>query len=201
MQVHDRSSKGGALPMKYVCPVVFCLAALFASAGVAQTIPQETRLLVRLDSTVSSATAQVGDIVAANLAGDLVVDGKVLAKAGTPVRAIVTYARSSGRFSDPGYVTVRLDSIDIDGQRYRLHSTAIRDEGNGHTRSNAEKIGGGAGLGAIIGAIAGGGKGALIGGLVGGGAGTGFAAATGKHPAELPAETVYTFRLTSPAEA
>ncbi len=192
--------KGGALPMRYLRPVVFCLAILFVSTAVAQTIPENTRLLVRLDSTVSSQSAQEGDIVAANLAGDLVVDGKVLAKAGTPVRAIVTYVRASGRFSKPGYVTVRLDSIDIDGHRYPLHSTAIRDEGKGHTRSNAEKIGGGAGLGAIIGGLAGGGKGALIGGLLGGGAGTGFAAATGKHPAELPAETVYTFRLTAPAE-
>lgn len=93
---------------------------------------------------------------------------------------------------------MRLDSIDIDGQRYRLHSTAIRDEGNGHTRSNVEKIGGGMGIGALIGGLAGGGKGALIGGLLGAGTGTGVAAATGRQTAELPAESVYEFRLTSP---
>lgn len=172
---------------------------LFATAGFAQTIPSGTHLEVRLDSTVSSKTAQVGDQVAATLVRDLVVDGKVIARRGAPVRGKVTYARSSGRFSDPGYVTVRLDSMEIDGRRYDLHSTAIRDEGSGHTKSNLVKIGGGTGLGALIGGLAGGGKGALIGSLAGAGGGTAVAAATGKHAAELPAEATYTFRLTEPA--
>jgi hypothetical protein len=185
--------------LKHVRLFLFLALALFCGELWAQGIPSNTRLAVRLDATVSSATAQVGDIVAATLANDLVVDGKVLAKRGTPVRGIVTYARRSGRFQDPGYVTVRLHSIDIDGRRYRLHSTAIRDEGNGHTRSNVEKIGGGTGIGALIGGLAGGGKGALIGGLLGAGAGTGVAAATGRQKAELPAEAVYEFRLTSAA--
>lgn len=166
----------------------------------AQTIPDGTRLVVRLDANVSSGSAQVGDIVPASLERDLVVNNKVLARAGTPVRARVTYVRRSGRFSNPGYLTVRLASIDIEGRRYALESTAIRDEGNGHTDSNLEKIGGGAGIGTIIGAIAGGGKGALIGGLLGTGAGTGVAAATGKKPAQFTAESVYDFRLTSAAE-
>jgi hypothetical protein len=112
----------------------------------------------------------------------------------------VTYVRRSGRFHNPGYLTIRLASIDIDGRHYRLDSTAIRDKGDGHTDSNLEKIGGGAGIGTIIGAIAGGGKGALIGGLLGAGAGTGVAAATGKKPAEFTAESVYDFSLTASAE-
>ena len=165
----------------------------------AATLPAGTPLSVQLDRTVSSKTAQVGDIVAASLARDLVVDGRTVARRGAPLRARVTYARSSGRFKSPGYVTVRLDSIEIDGRRYELHSSAIRDEGNSHTKSNVTKIGGGAGLGALIGAIAGGGKGALIGSLAGAGGGTALAAATGKQAAELQAETVYDFTLTRAA--
>jgi hypothetical protein len=90
--------------------------------------------------------------------------------------------------------------MDIGGRPYHLESTAIRDQGNGHTDSNLVKIGGAAGIGSVIGAIAGGGKGALIGGLLGAGAGTGVAAATGKRPAEFTAESVYNFRLTAAAE-
>ena len=165
----------------------------------AATIPAGTRVDVRLDRTVSSRDAEVGDIVACSLASDLVVDGHVMAQAGHPLRARVTYVRHSGRFHHAGYLTVRLSSIDVDGERYDLKSSPIRDKGNGHTASNLEKIGGGAGLGGIIGAIAGGGKGALIGGLLGAGGGTALAAATGRQPAELRAESIYDLRLENDA--
>ncbi len=165
----------------------------------AQRLPADTQLRVRLNATVSSRSAHVGDRIAASLANDIFVDHQMAAPRGTPVRLVVTYVRRSGKFHHPGHLTLRLSSIDIRGRRYRLHSTAIRDRGDGHAASNAEKIGGGAGLGAIIGAIAGGGKGALLGGLLGGGAGTGVAAATGRRPARFSSESVYDFTLTSPA--
>lgn len=171
------------------------LCSLTGGALLAATIPAGTRLDVRLDRGVTSRDARVGDIVACSLASDLVVDGRVLARQGHPLRARVTYVRRSGRFHHAGYLTVRLNSIDIDGERYALDSSPIRDKGNSHTRSNVEKIGGGAGIGTIVGAIAGGGKGALIGGLLGAGGGTAVAAATGRQPASFAAESVYTFRI------
>jgi hypothetical protein len=57
-------------------------------------------------------------------------------------------------------------------------------------------IGGGAGAGALIGALAGGGKGAAIGALVGGGAGTAGAGLTGNREITLPAESAVSFKLT-----
>ena len=65
--------------------------------------------------------------------------------------------------------------------------------GESHTKSNATKIGGGAALGAVIGAIAGGGKGAAVGTVVGAGAGTGVAAASGKKDATIESEAVLSF--------
>lgn len=178
-----------------LCRQIALLATLATLPLFAETIPAGTSIDVRLDRTVSSRTAHVGDAVAMSLASDLVVDGRTLARAGHPLRGRVTYARRSGRFHHAGYITVRLSSIEIDGERYQLESSAIRDKGNGHTKSNLEKIGGGAGIGTVIGAIAGGGKGALIGGLLGAGGGTAVAAATGRQPATLPAESVYNLRL------
>ena len=180
---------------------MMCVALIFGCSTplLAQRIPADTRLVVRLDRTVSSRRAHVGDRVRASLAEDLVVDGRVEARRGSPVRAVVTYVKRSGRFHHPGSLTLRLASIDIHGRHYQINSTAIRDKGNGHARSNTEKIGGGAGIGAVIGAIAGGGKGALLGGLLGAGAGTGVAAATGRQPAEFRAESVYDFTLTTAA--
>ena len=59
-------------------------------------------------------------------------------------------------------------------------------------------IGGGAGVGAAIGAIAGGGKGAAIGALAGGGAGTAGSAYTGNKEIVLPAESAVAFALKAP---
>ena len=56
-------------------------------------------------------------------------------------------------------------------------------------------IGGGAGLGAAIGALAGGGKGALIGAGIGGGAGTGTVLATKGKEIHYSPETRLTFTL------
>jgi hypothetical protein len=60
--------------------------------------------------------------------------------------------------------------------------------------NNTTKIAGGAIIGAAIGAIAGGGKGAAIGAGIGGGAGAGDVLLT-RRPAELPTETLVTFKL------
>ena len=61
-------------------------------------------------------------------------------------------------------------------------------------------IAGGAGAGALIGALAGGGKGAAIGALAGGGAGTAGAAFTGNKEIVLPAEASLNFKLKQPVE-
>lgn len=175
--------------------IVFSLAA----SAVAAEIPEGTRLSVRLDSAVSSKTAKVGDQVPGTLAEDLVVDGKVVAQAGTPVRGRVTFAREAGRLRSTGYVTVRLSTIEIGGKTYELQSSAVRREGKGHTRDNVTKIGGGTVAGAVIGGLAGGGKGAAIGAAAGAGAGTAVAATTGDHDAVIPAETPLVFTLTAPA--
>ena len=55
--------------------------------------------------------------------------------------------------------------------------------------------GGGAAVGAVIGAIAGGGKGAAIGAVAGGGAGTAGAAYTGERDISIAPETRLHFKL------
>ena len=112
----------------------------------------------------------------------------------------VTLAKSSGRLHAPGQLSVRLTGVEVDGKMRSVTSSPYHVEGKSHTKSNATKIGGGAAAGAIIGALAGGGKGAAIGTLAGAGAGTGVAAATGKEPAIIHAETTVTFSLTTTAK-
>ena len=168
----------------------------------AQTVPAGTHITVRTDSQITSASAHAGQSFRANLARDLVVDGKTIAKAGAPAKGKVTYAKSSGRLHAPGELTIRLTAVQLaDGQTMTVSTSGFRAKGKSHTKSNVTKIGGGAAAGALIGGLAGGGKGALIGTAVGAGAGTGLAAATGKEEAVIHAETAVTFTTTGKATA
>jgi len=167
-------------------------------SALAQTVPAGTRITVRTDSQINSASAHVGQSFHANLVKDLVIHGKTVAKAGAPAKVKVTYAKSSGRLHDPGQVTIRLTSIQLaQGKTLPVSTSGFRAEGKSHTKSNVTKIGGGAAAGALIGGLAGGGKGALIGTAAGAGAGTGVAAATGKEEAVIHPETAITFTTTA----
>jgi hypothetical protein len=172
---------------------LLALALVVAAAAGAQNIPAGARLQVRTGTSLSSGTSHVGETFDGTLANDAVVNGNVVAKAGTPVKGKVTYVKPSGRLHAPGIISVRLTSVG--GQAVSTTSTSRK--GKSHTKSNATKIGGGAAAGAIIGAIAGGGKGAAIGTLAGGAAGTGVAAVTGKEEAVIGSESVLSFTTTS----
>jgi hypothetical protein len=174
---------------------------LLVAMAAAQTIPAGTAISIRSSSEISSGTANVGDRFEGTLAHSIVVGGKTVAKAGTPVRGKVTLAKSSGRLHAPGQISLRLTSVEVNGKMLPVATGSYHLEGKSHTKSNATKIGGGTAAGALIGGIAGGGKGALIGSAVGAGAGTGVAAATGKEEAVIPAEKTLTFTTTAAATA
>ena len=179
--------------LRKILPIATIL--LATALAVAQTIPAGTPVTVRIGSEISSGSAQAGNTFDGTLAKNLVVGGKTIAAAGSPVRGKVTLAKSSGRLHAPGQLSIRLTSVQVNGRSVAVSSSPYRMTGKSHMKSNATKIGGGAAAGAIIGAIAGGGKGAAIGTLVGAGAGTGVAAATGKEEAVIPAEHAVTFTI------
>ncbi len=71
-------------------------------------------------------------------------------------------------------------------------------KGNDQTKETVTRGGIGAGIGAIIGAIAGGGKGAAIGAIIGGGAGAGSVVLQGKDDLELKSGSTITVQSSSP---
>jgi len=88
--------------------------------------------------------------------------------------------------------------VTVNGQRYELEARGSEKSsapgGLGANKRTGKYVGGGAAIGAVLGALLGGGKGAAIGAIVGGAGGAGAQVYTGKNK-ELPAETQLSFKL------
>jgi hypothetical protein len=180
--------------------LTFLLLALFPPPARGQKsleIPSGTSIRVRMIDSLSSEKTQVGDTFRGTLDEAIQVNGKELYPKGADVIGRVTDAHPTGRLSEPGELNLVLNTVSSGTVATSINVEPLVIKGESHAKSNATKIGGGAVLGAVIGAIAGGGKGAAIGTVAGGAAGTGAAAATGKKPAVVESEAVLSFVTTS----
>jgi hypothetical protein len=158
-------------------------------------VPAGTSVVVRLQQSLSSASAVSGQRFEAVLDQPLVAENLVVLPAGTMVTGHVTFARRSGRLRHPGELGLTLDSVVLGQQHVAIVTSSVVARGGSHKKRNWGWIGGGTGGGALIGALAGGGKGALIGGGIGAAAGTTTALLTGKKDVGFGAERRLTFRL------
>ena len=177
--------------------IVLAVPATAPAASV--SLPPGVQVQVRLTDAVSSATAQPGTVFHGVLQAPIVVNGRMLYPKGSQVKGKVLACHPSGRLTDPGVLDLALVSV-RNGQTWsRLHTQVIHLQGESHTKSNLEKIGGGAAAGAVIGALIGGGKGAAIGAAVGTAGGTSVAAATGRRDVRVDSEAVLAWWTSAPA--
>ena len=160
------------------------------------TLPVGTPIVVRLDHALASDQQRPGDEFRATVAASVPNDEDVVIPKGASVIGRVLDARESGRLKGIARLNLTLTSVQVNGTSYDLETSGFSRFGGNHNKNNLGWIGGGAGAGTVIGAIAAGGKGALIGGPVG--AGLGVAMFTGKRDIRLPAESQLAFRLKQP---
>jgi hypothetical protein len=162
------------------------------------TLPGETAIHVTLDQAVASDRNRPGDHFEATVSQPIVVTGKTVIPAGAPVEGLVVDAHHSGRLTGRARLQLALETVTVNGKSYEVRTAVRTRVGGNHKKRNLALIGGGAGGGAIIGAVAAGGKGALIGGPIGAGVGTAAAFITGQKDIRLPPETPLTFTLAEP---
>lgn len=161
-------------------------------------IPRGTLLRVRVDEAISTRRNHPGDRFTATLTDPVVVNGESVLPSGTHLAGRVLVASHSGRLKGRARLVLALDSFERDGHRYRIDTMAAARVSGSHKKRNLMAIGGSAGTGAAIGAIAGGGVGAVIGAGAGAAAGAVGAAVTGRKQVTIPAESVVRFTLGAP---
>jgi biotin carboxyl carrier protein len=163
------------------------------------TVPAGTSLSVELPAAITTKTARVGDRVSAYLTSDLVVDGKVVAKAGALLQGSVSSVVSgSQKIGGTPELGLTFDNLTLaDGSDTQVNGSVTQVAAKSDTARDTAKIAGGAIAGAVIGHQVDGDKGKIIGGLLGAAAGAAAAKKTGTE-VELPAGTVLGFTLNSP---
>ena len=126
------------------------------------SIPVGTSLLVRMVDPVSSKDS-AGKRFTSTLESDLVVNGVVIAKAGTKVYGRVQSSQQARRFVGQSALDLRLTEIAMGPTLVPIMTSGYIDTGSKSVRKTAR----GAAAGATIGAIADGGEGAGKGAAIG----------------------------------
>ena len=169
------------------------VAVLLASSAWAQTLPKDSEIKVRTDSAIP-AKPPANAKYAASISDDVTdSSGSVVIPKGSRAQLVAVQNGND--------TTLDLHSVTVNGKRYVLtaQGKSSAHGGLGANQRTAKYVGGGAAVGAVLGALLGGGKGAAIGALAGGGAGAGAQVYTGRKK-EIPPETELKYKLAQDLE-
>lgn len=161
-------------------------------------LPAGTPIAIRTTTALSTKSATASSPFAASLAGDLIVDGAVVAPKGAEVSGVVTRSDPGGRVKGVASLAITIKAIETPSGKLAVTASSYATAARSSVKKDVVKGGIMSGVGAAVGAIAGGGKGAAIGAGIGAGAGAGTAMATRGDPAVIPAESLITLKLTAP---
>lgn len=170
-----------------------------AAAGTPSlVVPSGSQIVVRTDTAIDTASDAIGKLYPAVIQQDVADSvGGVGIPAGTQAQLKVIDLNQGTGSSTPD-LALALHSVSLNGVVYRVDTSSVVEKngaGYGMNKRTAEYAGGGAGLGAVLGALFGGGQGAGIGALAGGGMGAVTQFLTRGKRVQVPAESTLTFQL------
>jgi len=170
------------------------------TAAVPQPIvlPSGTALRVVLKDGVSTEVSAPGSEFSVSLAEPVVIDGKTVLEKGTTATGRVVDVQKPGRVKGKASLSLVLTSVVLGGKTIPVETNTYVGVAESDRKRDAGIIGGAAGVGAAIGAIADGGKGAATGAAIGGAAGTATVLATPGDNLHYPPETRINFVLAKP---
>ena len=154
---------------------------------------------IRLDQSLSSATAKLEDRVTASVSRDVIVNGRTVLPTGTRLEGEVTLVQPGSKFKGRARIGVRFHTLVLaDGMRVPIQTETVYRDGESATGSTVAKVGTSTAAGAILGGMLGGKRGAIIGAGVGAAGGTAAVIAGDTKDAVLQSGTPLTLRVTSP---
>jgi BON domain len=162
------------------------------------TLPAGTLLNIRTSEPLDARKVQAGTMFQATVANDVFQGNALAIPRGAVVTGQVTDVKKPGDLAGKSGLKLQITSLSLAGQTYALTTDTWTGEGPGKGGYSAANTAGGAGLGAVIGAIAGGGPGAAIGAVAGGVTGLAASAATKGPQVAVPPEALLSFHLANP---
>lgn len=174
-----------------------CFSLVLSLAAAAQSLPRGTKLLVRLERSLSSDGVRSGDSFEATLAQSVEVRGRVLAPEGARVRGTVSYAEATEGQQKPGTLTIELASIELEKASYPLSTSRVTRRGKGR-KNNEPKPGPATVAGSVIDVFASGKHAPLD---TSPGDATGQIGGKGSLEAVIPAQFVVAFKTTRESKA
>ena len=168
-----------------------------ALAQNATVLPSGAEIKVRTDVTIP-AKPPADATYSATVSNDVISSKGELAIPRSARAELVAVPTDDGKDTN-----LDLRSVIVNDHKYLLvtkgSSNSSRSGGLGANKRTGKYVGGGAAIGAVLGAILGGGKGAAVGAILGGAGGAGAQVYTGKKK-ELPPETQLSFKLAQDLE-
>jgi|SRR5579884_1773556 len=163
-------------------------------------IPSGTPIVVRMIDRVDSEVDRTGQTFRASVDEPVMINGQTVIPRGADAVVKLVAAQQSGKFAGKTALTLALQQVMVNGRMVDTYTESVTQASSSRGSRTAKAVGGGAALGAIVGALAGGGKGAAIGATSGGALGAGYEAVTAGQRVKVPAETRLTFTLQSAAQ-
>ena len=144
-----------------------------------------TSIPVTLDIGLHSRQVRRGDAFEVSLDDDIVVDGRILARAGDPVSGRIVDVVTAGRVEGREQLRLTLSELTLAGKMFSIEASILTMTAESDKDRDLKIVGATSVVGAIIGGITKGKKGAAAGAATGAAAGAGVVLSTRGRPIVL----------------